>query len=216
MGRISHQVESVERVSKHTVVLTLERRNLEFVPGQCFNLGLSSLAINREYSSYSGAQDPYLEFLVREVEQGELSPKLAHLKPGDRVEVDGGYGLFVLEPTQIKKTKYVFIGTGTGIAPFHSFVRSYPELDYLIVHGTRESDEDYHRIHYNKNRYVHCVSQSSGGDVRGRVTDYLSEATLPPQGLFYLCGNRHMINDVFDLLVRRGISTSQIMTEVFF
>jgi ferredoxin-NADP reductase len=198
------------------VVLTLERHHVEFVPGQCFNLGLSSLAINREYSSYSGIKEDHLQFLIREVDGGELSPRLASLKPGDSVEVDGGYGLFVLEPSRIRHQKYIFIGTGTGIAPFHSFVRSYPDLDYLVIHGTREPDESYDREHYAKDRYVHCVSKGQGGDVHGRVTDYLAEIVLPEQAFFYLCGNRHMINDAFDLLSRRGVSSSHIVTEVFF
>lgn len=216
MGLLSHKVESVEKLSEHTFVISLERKDVDFVPGQCFNLGLPALAINREYSSYSGVEDASLRFLIREVDGGELSPKLGRLRPGDRVEVDGAYGLFVLDPTRIHHQKYVFIGTGTGIAPFHSFVASYPGLDYLIVHGTRRREEGYGRADYVPDRYVQCLSQEMGGDVRGRVTDYLAEALLPPHALYYLCGNRHMINDVFDLLLARGVSSSHIVTEVFF
>ena len=216
MGRASHRVEAVERVSPQTFVLHLERKEVAFIPGQCFNIGLPSLAINREYSSYSGIEDQTLQFLIREVDDGELSPKLGRLKPGDVVEVDGAYGLFVLGQATPKNPKYFFIGTGTGIAPYHSFVASYPQLDYIVVHGTRYLVEAYHRSHYAKGRYIHCVSQENGAEVRGRVTDYLAEAPLYPEALYYLCGNRHMINDVFDLLQNRGVSSSQIVTEVFF
>jgi Na+-transporting NADH:ubiquinone oxidoreductase subunit NqrF len=50
----------------------------------------------------------------------------------------------------------------------------------------------------------------------GRVTAYLRERPTPAGALHYLCGNRNMINEVYDILRDQGVSSSHIVTEVFF
>ena len=118
--------------------------------------------------------------------------------------------------TTLNKNSNVFIATGTGIAPFHSFVRSYPELEYLIIHGTRFSEENYESAHYANERYVHCVTQENGGCFQGRVSDYLLKNPQGTNKHYYLCGNRNMLNEVYDILRDQKVSGSNIMSEVFF
>ena len=48
------------------------------------------------------------------------------------------------------------------------------------------------------------------------MTGYLREHPQPVDAVYYLCGNRHMINDVYDILREQGVSGSNIITEVFF
>jgi ferredoxin-NADP reductase len=216
LRRAVHKVLGVELLAEHSFALRLERNGVQFIPGQCFNLGLPSAAVNREYSSYSGVGEQELHFLIREVEGGEVSPRLKALRPGDEVEVDGAYGQFTLDTTKIATHLFYFIATGTGIAPFHCFVKSYPNLEYRIVHGTRSNLEAYNRKDYPADRYINCTSRDASGDFHGRVTEYLL-AHPPARGaIYYLCGNRNMINDVYDILRDRDISSSHIITEVFF
>jgi NAD(P)H-flavin reductase len=79
----------------------------------------------REYSVYSSPGDEYLEILVKEVDGGYVSTRLGALKPGDGVAVDGPFGFFTIDEDW-RDHRYVFVATGTGISPFHDFVRSYP------------------------------------------------------------------------------------------
>ncbi len=211
-----HKVIGVDLLTDLTYMLRLERNDMSFVPGQCFNLGLPDTAVNREYSSYSGVYDNELQFLIRQVEGGQVSPKFRDLRPGDAVEVDGAYGLFVIDPDLAATRKFYFIATGTGIAPFHCFAKSFRNLDYQLIHGTRHANESYHRQHYEKGRYINCATKDQNSDFHGRVTDYLLANPIPGDALFYLCGNRNMINDAYDILRSRQISGSQIITEVFF
>lgn len=209
------RVLNIRHLSDSTYSLRLERNNFKFIPGQCVNVGLVGGAVNREYSTYSGNGDNFLEFLIRKVAGGAVSEGLSRIKPDEEVTLDGAYGKFTLVyPTG--KQKYVFIGTGTGIAPFHSFVKSYPKIDYQTIHGIRFASEQYDREDYGKGRYIACVSQGKGGDFSGRVTEYLKKIPLPLDTLYYLCGNRAMINDVYDILRVKGINGSNIFTEVFF
>ena len=88
---------AVRRLSESTFVLRVEREGFPALAGQCCTVGVVGSGVNREYSLYSGGEDPWFEFLVREVEDGLVSPALGMLRPGDEVELDGPYGRFVLE-----------------------------------------------------------------------------------------------------------------------
>lgn len=209
------KVLDVRFLTPSTFVLRLLRNGFKFIPGQCVNIGLVGSAINREYSTYSGVNDEDLEFLIKKVTGGEVSTGLSKLKKGDEVTLDGSYGKFIIQNPG-KKQKYMFIATGSGIAPFHSYVLTYPTIDYLLLHGVRNASEQYDRQDYERKRYISCVSREKGGDFSGRVTDYLKKSNLPLTTLYYLCGNKDMINDSYDILRQKGISGSNIFTEVFF
>lgn len=217
MNKIAQvKVLKLRHLTDSTFVLRVERMGFEFIPGQCVNLGLPKEAINREYSTYSGKDEKYLEFLIKTIEGGALSPKLAKLKPGDEITIDGAYGLFTIADPKDTKNKYLFVGTGTGIAPFHSFALSYPKLNYTVLHGMSFKNERYDAKDYPKERYISCVSREKGGDFHGRVTDYLRKNPVDPKTICYLCGNSEMINEVYDILREQGVNGTNIITEVFF
>jgi len=216
MHKAVHQVLGNESLSTNTFKLIIERENLNFRAGQCVNLGLPNSGINREYSTYSGEKEKILEFLIREVEGGDVSPALRKLKTGDTIEIDGAYGLFTLPESKPEEKSYVFVATGTGIAPFHGFIRTGLNINYTLLHGTRLNEENYEIEHYDRQRYIHCVSQEKGGNFQGRVSDYLRQNPQGSEKQYYLCGNRNMANEVYDILREQGVSGSNIITEVFF
>lgn len=211
-----HKLEEIRNLSPSTYVLRLERNGFSFKPGQCVNLGLKGSGVNREYSTYSGIDEPYLEFLIKEVTGGTVSPALRGIEPGSEVELHGPYGSFVIEPEKVKTSRFVFIGTGTGIAPFHSFVRSYPNLDYQIINGIRHPSEQHDFQDYDSSRLICCVSREEWDGFHGRVTDYLKQMEISLDRVYYLCGNQGMIHDAYDILRNAGVSGDQIFTEAFF
>ena len=180
------------------------------------SLGLDSLGINREYSMYSSTDSQHLDFLIRSTKGGVISSALQKLKVGDLIEIDGAYGEFCLDEANNKKQEYLFIATGTGIAPFHSFVQTWPEINYKLVHGIRNEDEQYHFGDYSQGHYFPCISKPNDGSDGFRVTDYLLKNELSKDVFVYICGNRRMIVDVFEILHSKGISSDKIATEVFF
>ena len=152
----------IRNLSPSAYVLRLERDGFEFRSGQCVNLGLKGSGVNREYSTYSGVGDAYLEFLIKEVPGGTVSPALRKVEVNSEVEIFGPYGSFVIDPEKAASSRFVFIGTGTGIAPFHSFISSYPGLDYQIVNGIRTLSERYDYTDYDPSRLISCVSREPG------------------------------------------------------
>lgn len=214
-NRSQHRVISVEFLTAGTYRLTVERGDFQFRAGQCANIGTGGSGLNREYSTYSSEQDPKLAFLIRRVNDGIVSGALSRMRPADVVEIDGAYGDFcIADPSDGRR--YVFICTGTGIAPFHSFVTSYPGLDYTIIHGVRDLDERYDRDDYAPGRYIACTSKTTEGDFPGRVTAYLQKHGVDRDAVYYLCGNRNMINEVYDLLRDLHVPGDNLFTETFF
>jgi ferredoxin-NADP reductase len=150
---------------------------------------------------------------------------LQRLSIGDEVTIDGAYGSFTIANPGDTINKYLFIGTGTGIAPFHSFALSYPELNYAVLHGIKTADEQYDKKDYSQGKYIACVSRDSSTSLRsarndnvyfGRVTGYLRENPVDPKTICYLCGNSDMINEAYDILRSQGVNGTNIITEVFF
>lgn len=206
-----------ERLSQSTFMLTVERPDIEIKAGQCFNIGTNEAGVNREYSMYSDANADFVQFLIKEVELGVVSPRIACLAVGDEVELEGPYGEFCIENAIDRGDKvFTFIGTGTGIAPFRSFVKSFPTIDYKVIHGIRSREEQYHYNEYQDGAYTSCVSRPTNGAKPERVTDFIKENPINDGSTIFICGNRKMISEVFDICREQGIGGDRLFTEVFF
>jgi ferredoxin--NADP+ reductase/benzoate/toluate 1,2-dioxygenase reductase subunit len=194
----------------------MERNDMAFKPGQNLNLGLAGDNEKRDYSIYSREQDDFLEILVKEVEDGLVSKHLKRMKPGDALEVDGPFGFFTIKEENLHSKKFLFISSGTGIAPFHSITGSFPHIDFTLLHGVRKLNETYEKQDYPAERYISCVSQEAGGKFHGRVTDFIKQHPVNKDTLCYLCGNVNMIYDVFDILKEQGVPSENLHAEVYF
>lgn len=211
-----YKIEEIRHLTGETFSLKLPRARFSFQAGQHLSLGIHGDYQSREYSIYSGENDANLEVLVKEVDNGYFTPKLRKLKAGDLVEIHGPFGKFGMEAKAAETGKFVFIASGTGIAPFRSMVRTYPEIDYTLIHGVRQASEAYDRHEYASDRYVLCTSRDPKGTYPGRVTGYLKNCTFAPETDFYLCGNSDMIFDALEILKEKGFERDQIHCEVYF
>ncbi|NNM54565.1 MAG: hypothetical protein HKM05_07565 [Spirochaetales bacterium] len=206
-------------------VMRFERRGLRFRAGTHVDVGLPG-GLTRPYSLFSGEQDEIAEILVRLVPGGAVSSRLARLKEGDLVLVKPPRGGFTLRHRE-QKDRLVLVATGTGIAPFRSFVRTVPELPYLLVHGVRSLDEDFGADFEANQERVLCLSSAEGRQpvatekfskhcriVPGRVTQWLDQAELHiDRDRFYLCGNSAMLREATEILARRGVPLERIHRE---
>ncbi len=211
-----YKVVGIKNLTENTFVLSLPKSRFKFIPGQHISLSILGDYQSREYSIYSAEEGENLELLVKEVEGGYFSPKLKHLKKGDLVEVHGPFGKFGLDLKKLDTHQHVFIASGTGIAPFHSMVKSYPELNYQLIHGIRYVNEAYEIDHFEKSRVVLCTSRDDNGDFKGRLTDYMQQADFDKNTCFYLCGNSDMIFDAMEILKNKGFDRDSVNVEVYF
>jgi ferredoxin/flavodoxin---NADP+ reductase len=211
-----HKIRQIRFLTEKTFVLRLDRGNMEFRAGQHIIVGLEGELDQREYSVYSGENDDYLEILVREVLYGKVSLQLKQCKPGQLLQVNGPFGSFGPESFEMFSRKLVFIASGTGISPFHSFVRSYPGINYTLIHGVRYRSEAYEMNDYDPGRYILCTSKELNGGHKGRVTRFLPGYPVNRDMLFYVCGNNSMIYEVYHILRDKGIPPENIFSEVYF
>ena len=215
-----HAVLALRDLSESAYVLRIERKGLDFEPGQYIHVGPLPGIDRREYSVYSAPGDDFLEILVKEVPEGVVSPSLRRLAAGEHVDVEGPFGFFRIEEGDLA-APFLFIATGTGISPFHCHTRSRPQLDYTLIHGVRSVTELYDHASYDAGRLVSCISRPEGASVparnfRGRVTDWLRENPAPEHCMAYLCGSCDMIYEVYDILGAQGLSSDRIHAEVYF
>jgi len=211
-----HFMEEVRLLNESTYIIRFTRNGMTFRAGQHLVIGLKGEKEAREYSIYSAEQDESLEVLIKEVDEGLVSKQLRHLRAGDPLEVKGPFGFFLSDAPKNSGQKMVFIASGTGIAPFHSFIRSNPGYDYQVIHGIRNIDEAYEKEHYTAERYISCTSRGHKGTFAGRVTDYLLNHPPDPGSNIFLCGNSNMIYDSMDILQSQGFTPKQLFTEVYF
>lgn len=208
---IVSKVVSRKFLTDKCFILTIERKNLGFYAGQHFSLGPPDGGINREYSVYSGTTEKNISFLIKIIEEGCVSKILAsdHIK---EVRLHGPYSNFII-PEEWLASKFLFVATGTGVAPFASFIRSFSELNYKLLFGTRLKSEQY-EAHIFGDRCIPCISGAIGSDKK-RVTDELRSLQLDSYDYIYMCGNANMIVDVQNILDERQYSGS-VKSEVFF
>jgi len=211
-----HKLINIKNLTDSTYILQLEKNNLEFEAGQHILLGMVNDPDQREYSIYSGVDDKYLEVLIKEVSDGKISKQLKNIKIGEMLNIEGPLGFFGLNKDKIDNGKFLFVASGTGIAPFHSMVNSYPNLNYTILHGIRVSEEAYGKEEYNNDNYITCTSRDELGDFKGRVTDYINKYSFDKDTICYFCGNFKMIREALDLLEKKGIPNNQLHAEVYF
>lgn len=214
--KASHHVHHVRPLTASTYVLRIDRQGVNVIPGQYAVLGKQGSATAREYTIYSATTDDFLEFLITQVPGGAVSNALRTCAPGEDVTFDGPMGYFRFAEQERATAKHCFIATGSGIAPFHAVVRSYPELDYTLLHGVRAAADCYDRADYAPERYIACVSREAGGAFQGRVTEYLRQHPVAPGTRCYICGNCAMIYEMYEILIQQGIPRDQIRTEVFY
>ena len=189
---------------------------MEFKSGQHLIISSENECEAREYSIYNGENDRDIELLVKEVDGGFFTPKLKRRAIGDYLKIDGPHGRFTIDPLTLYTHKHVMIATGTGIAPIHSFIRTYPKISSEIYHGvqTKLQAVDFHD--FGDTKYTICTSRDETGDFGGRVTDLINASFFDKDTIFYLCGNSAMVFDVRDILLNKGFIKSNIKSEVYF
>jgi ferredoxin/flavodoxin---NADP+ reductase len=211
------KILEIRNLTESTYVLRLEKNDFEFKAGQYLVLNIPGEYKSREYSIYSPEDAPYIDLLIKEVDDGTISKELKYLKTGTKVKITGPFGFFVLSDDDLTKNKhFIFVATGTGIAPFHSIILSDSNLDYEVIHGVRHGYEAYDSCDYPEDRYKLCTSREHGESYFGRVTHYLKEKGLRKDSVYFICGNSGMVNDVTEYLRQNGIGRDNINTEVFF
>ncbi|MFN2113692.1 MAG: ferredoxin--NADP reductase [Anaerolineales bacterium] len=183
--------------------------------------------IQRPYSIASATNKlSQLEFYISQVKSGQLTPRLFNLEPGDRLYVSKRIvGVFKLADTP-EHMDIVMIATGTGMAPYMSFLRSYltdrPESKMAVIQGAaKQWDLGYYSeltfldSMFDNFIYIPTLTEAdtTWSGYQMWVEDMLAKGVLkseagieidPEKTHFFLCGNPKMVENVSGWLLERG------------
>lgn len=99
----------------------------------------------RAYSIASPSWDEEMEFYSIKVQDGPLTSKLQHIKPGDEIILRPKPVGTLVHDALVPGKRIWFFATGTGFAPFASLLRepeTYEKFDEVIItHTCREAGE---------------------------------------------------------------------------
>lgn len=215
-----------------------------FLPGQYATLGVEKDArhAERPYSLVSSPREKELEFFFELVPEGETTPPLYNLYPGDELLLrKTAKGRFTLETAQPGRANHLLLSTVTGIAPFVSYARtlfrdwnegkfSGPHKLFLLAAASRSWEFGY-RDELEKLAaavpWFKCAftvsrpweDKSWQGEV-GRVEDLLRKYAdhwdcASVNSVAYLCGHPQMIENVKGILKRVGFQKENLKEEVY-
>jgi ferredoxin--NADP+ reductase len=233
------QVLSVRHWSESVFSFATTRDpGLRFENGHFVMLGLlvNGKPLMRAYSIASANHEECLEFLSIKVNDGPLTSRLQHIKPGDEVLVSRKpTGTLLLRDLKPGKRLYL-LGSGTGLAPFMSLIKDPETYDrfekIVLVHGVRYRSElayrdfiewDLTNHEYLGDRvrdqliYVPTVTRERFR-YQGRITELIQTGKLgemiglppldPLSDRAMVCGSPAMLADLSSLLNARGFEIS--------
>ncbi len=183
--------------------------------------------IQRAYSIASSRKETrQLEFYISQVKTGQLTPRLFNLNVGDRLYVSKRIvGLFKLSDTP-PDSDIVMVATGTGVAPYISFLRSHiierPQSKMVVIQGAAHPWDlgYYSELTFLAQTFPNFYYIPTLTDANERWTGYrmwieeMLEADVlekeagvlidPDQTHFFLCGNPKMVENVSSWLIDKG------------
>ena len=215
-----------QEITDDLMVIKLEPvdGHFDFKPGQYCTLGKEG--VERAYSIVSAPYESLLEIFVELVPEGELTPKMWRLQPGETMSLrPRPKGIFVLNE---KVHHHLMVATVTGVGPYLSIIREYLHQGgrghhFYVLFGASYQDEltydaelaELAATHPECVKYVGTVSRPDDprnagwtgekGRVNNLVQQYLAEFNLPiDDTMVYTCGHPGMIADVKEQVVPLG------------
>ena len=212
-----------------------------FEPGQYLALGLEvdGRPLQRPYSTASArGETDALEFLVRLVPDGALTPRLWPLRAGDRVRLGRPKGLFTADTGDPRRP--VYVATGTGIAPLLSMLETRlretedgPSARRpIVIHGVARAVDLAWRERFealaSRDRITYVPAVSRPADpanvgwtgAMGRV-DTLLPSVLAAAGagadatVAFICGNPGMTDAAGAALRAFGLPDEAVRSEAY-
>jgi ferredoxin--NADP+ reductase len=191
----------------------------------------------RAYSMASPAWDEELEFFSIKVQDGPLTSRLQHIKPGDQIILGKKpTGTLILDALLPGKRLFL-LSSGTGIAPFASLIRD-PETferydEVILTHTCRQVSElaygqalvaalpDDPLCGEHAGRLTHVTSATRDDHpLQGRITTLLKTGKLfeviagpplnPETDRVMICGSLAMIADTKAVVESFGLTEGAV------
>lgn len=224
--------ENVTHDMRHLVLQLVEPTSVKFFPGQYMDIAVPGTEQTRSFSmaNTSSLESGQLEFVIKVYPDGLFSRFLdTQLLVGDRLDINGPFGVFTLREST--DAELVFVGGGAGMAPILSLLRSMAERginrkatfyygarrrrDLCFEKELRELEEKLPRF-----RYVPALSEPDDTDdwdsETGLITDVVRRMAGDLTGAdAYVCGPPPMVEAAVELLPVLGVAEDRVFYDKF-
>lgn len=225
-------IKEIKKETNEAFTLVVEcNKPFLFKPGQfCFlRLDKSKIYTRHPFTISGSSNEKELQFTLKVY--GEFTKAISNLKKGEKIFVDGPFGIFTLEDTiDNEKNKIVFIAGGVGITPFFSIINSNKiakeKKDITLFYCSKKIKgiifkKELDEINNNWLKKIYIVSQDEcieNINEKGHITKELIKKYSPEveNSTFYICGPEGMKKSVINELKEIGIKNTDIITEDFF
>jgi NAD(P)H-flavin reductase len=179
--------------------------------------------ITRAYSIATAPDGRTFGICANLVSDGHFSPWLFSRKPGDEIEFKGPYGAF----TPRASSESILVATGTGIAPFRSFLIGKGGLagKSTLVFGTRHEhgllyDAEWRELADSRPDFTYYPTLTRPSDDwkgrTGRVQPHVMEVLGDRRDIdIYICGLREMVDELRTQLKALGVDRKRIIYEKY-
>ncbi|MFA7566089.1 MAG: FAD-binding oxidoreductase [Alkalispirochaeta sp.] len=187
--------------------------------GQYYDIRMPAERVVRAFSVVSSPTvTDHLEFGIQVLPQGLLSPRLAGVRPGAKLEIRGPVGSIITWSPEMAG-RLVLIGAGAGITPLlsmyeHATVAGVTPSPTLIV--SAKSTQRIFRFDRYRSVLTTRLSSQDGRIDRAFLDSILGPVLyddVPPQ--LRLCGPLGFIGDIVDHLLALGFPEGTIRSEAF-
>lgn len=236
------QVKEVRRETVDAVSVAFDIPNeleqeFRFVPGQYITIqkDLQDSLLRRAYSICSSPESGELRVAIKHVEKGRFSNFANNsLKKGDRLDVAGPEGRFVLKTQPSNQKDYMAIAAGSGITPVISMIKAVlnneKDSRFALIYGSKSGDKTIFKneldelVAANEGRlqvqyvYSQIISDKAlFGRIDGELVKKLMKNDFSDWNFdaYFLCGPESMIDDSKNILLKSGVKEDSIKFELF-
>ena len=205
-------------------------KDFNFKAGQYLSLSvfIDGKKFRNPYSITTIPNNKFVEFCIKLVENGKASDFVKNLKKGDKIELFGPAGKFIINENS-KNKDLIFISAGTGISTFISIIpdllkKGFSNKIILLKGFVNENeilyDEEFLELQekYKNFEFHNVLSNPKNKKFEniGYVQDFLDEYIQENfQGDFYICGLSEMIDSVTKKLENMGFEKDKIFFEKY-
>ncbi|HEX2401812.1 MAG TPA: ferredoxin reductase [Mycobacterium sp.] len=203
------------------------------LPGQHIDLKLTAedgYSAQRSYSLSRPVDGERIELTVQQIADGEVSPYLTGVRPGEEIELRGPIGgWFVWRPAE--QARILLVAGGSGIVPLMAMLRQRMVVggaEFRLVYSVRSPADVYYAQelgHLARDCdwlrvavvYTRAAAPQTARPPRRISVSDLAVAAWPPDDdlRVYVCGPTGFVESVTTKLIGQGHRPSAIRTERF-
>ncbi|MFH2106219.1 MAG: FAD-dependent oxidoreductase [Candidatus Micrarchaeota archaeon] len=184
----------------------IDGKTLDFKPGQFVMLHKDG--IKRAYSLASSPSSEKLRFGIKFI-GGQMTNKLAAMKPGDEIGVEGPYGHFAYA----QQKKCVFVAGGSALIPFISMLKYIDEQkikgEFYLFYSSKSQNDICFRDFLSSlsKKGIHCILTLTRetparwkGEI-GRINEDMIRKYVKTPSAFswYVCGPGGLVSSIREL-----------------